>query len=257
MKLNEKGFVKCLMFHVFVSFAWLNITVVAANSQTMKIYTESLAPVHYEENGRIRGIATEIVEAIFDQAGLRADVEMYPWKRAYQKVLNNDDSLIYTINRTAKREPLFQWIGPILSKNTYLYRLKSRNDIKIASLEDAKKYTTAVILGHSLTIRLRDNGFTQGQELIITPDKKVQIKVFLKGRSDLITGNQYTIYKALKDEGLTINDVEPALFISSKGYYIGANRNCDKKNVQRLREANQIIQSSGKVQQIVNRYMKE
>ncbi len=126
----------------------------------------------------------------------------------------------------------------------------------IMNYEDAKKYTTAVILGHSLTTRLENKGFREGIELLTTPDKTLQIKVFLRGRSDLITGNQYTIHESLRQEGYSIADVEPALFISSKGYYLGANINTENAIVERLRQANEKIQASGIVKKIIDKYMR-
>ncbi len=221
----------------------------------LQVFTEPLAPVHFEEDGDIKGIATDIVREIFNEAGLEARFELYPWKRAYQKALSTNDSFIYTINRTKKRETLFKWIGPILSKKTYLYKMKDRKDINLVNYDDAKNYTTAVILGHSLTSNLLDRGFKEGKELITTPNKKVQIKVFLKGRSDLVTGNQYTIYQSLKAEGYSLDDVEPALFISARGYYLGANINTDDAIITKLQKANEKVQRSGIVEKIIAKYI--
>ncbi len=240
-----------LIVFIFLTMLWP----VLCSAKEYKIFTEPLEPVHYEEDGKIKGIATEIVAAIFAEADLPSHIAVYPWKRAYQMALEEKASFIYTINRTEKREKLFKWIGPILSKETNLYKLKSREDINIISFEDAKNYTTAVILGHSLTTRLVELGFREGKELITTPDKKVQIKVFLNNRSDLITGNQYTIYRSLKAEGYSLHDVEPALHITSRGYYLGANLETDDKIIERLRLANERVQVSGRVQEIVAKYM--
>lgn len=219
------------------------------------LYTEPLPPVHYEENGRVVGIATEIVEAIFKEAGFTTHIEIYPWNRTYRRVLADEDGFVYTINRTEKREQLFKWIGPILSKRVFLYRLKHRYDIDAGTLEEAKNYTTAVILGHSLTTMLKDMGFREGKELIVTPDKKVQMKLFLAGRCDLVTGNQYTIHEALKAEGYSLKDVEPAVFISADGYYIGANPVVDDQVVARLQEANIRVQESGIIEGIIEKYI--
>jgi polar amino acid transport system substrate-binding protein len=225
-------------------------------AEEYKVFTEPLAPVHFEENGKVKGIATEIVEEIFKEAKLQPTIEVYPWKRSYQMALNQKNSFIYTINRTTKREPLFQWIGPILSKKTQLFKLASRKDIKINSIDDVKKYTTAVILGHSLTTMLIDKGFREGRELVTTPNKKVQTKVFLKGRADLITGNQYTISQSLIAEGYSLEDIEPVFFISSKGYFLGANLDSDEELIKRLIQANSRVQKSGIVNKIVDKYMK-
>lgn len=219
------------------------------------VLTEQLAPVHFEENGEVKGIATEIVKAIFKEADLQLKIEVYPWKRAYSIALKEKDTFIYTINRTEKREDLFKWIGPILSKETNLYKLKSRTDIQINSIDDVKKYTTAVILGHSLTSKLLRHGFTEGKELITTTDKKQQVKLFLKGNADLITGNQYTIYNSLKAAGCSMNEVEPVFLITRQGYYLGANKNTEAILIKQLEEANEKIQSSALISELIRKYI--
>lgn len=224
-------------------------------AEKFRVFTEPLAPVHYEEKGVIKGIATEVVSEIFKEAGGEPLFEIYPWKRAYQKTLKTEGSFIFTINRTEKREGLFKWVGPILPKTTYLYKLKERNDIQVKNYDDLKRYTTAVILGHSLTTRLLDMGFREGKELITTPNKKVQIKVFLKGRCDLITGNRYTIHESLKSEGFSTADIEPALLITASGYYLGANIDTDDELIERLNEANQRVQNSGIIDEIIRKYL--
>lgn len=224
-------------------------------AQQYTLLTEPLVPVHYKENGEIKGIATEIVQAIFEEAGIDFCLEIYPWKRAYKKTLKEKNTFIYTINRTEKRERHFHWVGPILSKKTSLYKLKSRKDIELQSLSDAEKYTTAVLLGYALTDKLQESGLQEGKELVTVGDKATQIRVLFKKRVDLITGNQYTISQALKREGYSIDDVEPALHITSKGYYLGANKNIEDNIIDQLQQANEKIQHSGLVDQIVDKYM--
>ncbi len=191
----------------------------SAWAEKMRVLTEPLAPVHFLQDGEIRGIATDIVRAIFDEVNLEPEFHIYPWNRAYEMVLQDKNCFIYTINRTTEREALFKWIGPILHKNVHLYKRSDRDDVVIESLEDVRKYTTAVILGHSLTTDFLDRGFLEGEELIITPHKKAQMQVFLKGRADLITGNQFTIFDALRAEGYTLDHVEPAFFVSAGSAY--------------------------------------
>lgn len=253
MNYLKNGTFSILVCAILFSITLLQVSPCQSKSYT--VYTENLAPVHFEVEGEIKGIATEIVEAIFAEAGLEPSIEIFPWNRAYQLALAKDDSFIYTINRTPARELLFKWVGPILAKNTHLYKLKSRKDIQINSYDDAKKYTTAVILGHSLTTNLMERGFVEGRDLVVTPEKSVQIKVFLKGRSDLITGNQYTIFKSLQSAGYSMNDVVPVLLISSKGYYLGANKNTADDIIQRLSQANSKLQATTVVEEIVEKYM--
>lgn len=227
----------------------------SAIAQNFNVYTEQLPPVHYEEDGQIVGIATEIVEEIFRLAGYQPRFKMYPWKRSYYLVQNQKNQFIYTLNRTSNRESLFKWIGPILTKRTYLYKFRGREDIQLSTLEDAKKYVTAVILGHSLTTKMEEIGFEENINIVKTPNKSIQTKVFLNKRCDLITGNEYTIYRALKSVNLTMSDIEPALFISESGYYLGAHPETDPDIVTRLQNASDVIKLSNFSEKIIEKYM--
>ncbi len=235
----------------------LSICLLAAPAwaQTFLVLTEDLPPVHYEEDGRVVGIATEVVEAIFRQAGLEPSIRIYPWKRAYQIALRTKDSFIFTINRTPEREHLFKWIGPILQKRTCLFRLRSRRDIRVRTLADVRKYTTAVILGYALTDRLLDEGFAENRELIVTHNKKSQIRVFLSGHADLITGNEYTLAWALRKEGYSMDMVEPVLVMTERGYYLAANPSVDNSIIRRLQEASEEVARSGAIPGIIKKYM--
>ena len=245
--------VRYVMLAVLLFF--LGIESVSAASRDPVVFTEELAPVHYTENGAIVGIATDIVRSIFKQVGLRPSILSYPWKRTYLNVLHTPGSFVYTINRTQDREKLFQWIGPILHKRTYLYRFASRNDIKVAAPDDLKNYTTVVILGYALTKKLKDMGLSPTRELIVTRNKQEQMRVFLKGRADLITGNEFTMARALAETGHCMDEVVPVLLMNEKGYYLAANKDTDPELVERLRLANAKIQQMGVVQQSIAHYM--
>jgi len=221
------------------------------------VFTEELPPVHYTVEGKRIGIATDLVRAIFARAGLKARIHSYPWKRTYEMTLRTPASFVYTINRTPERERLFHWIGPILSKRTYLYRLAGREDIHVEGPGDLKHYTTTVILGYALTRRLMAMGLRPERELVVVPDKSTQMRVFLSGRADLVTGNEYTIGRALAENGRTLSAVRPVLLMSERGYYLAANRKTSPELIRRLRRANEEIQASGLVEEIVHRYMGE
>ncbi len=242
------------LFFVFLLVCCLSWGTARGADPGYTVYTEELEPVHFSKEGKIVGIATEIVQAIFKEAGYRITLESYPWKRSYSYCLHNDNSFIFTINRTPEREQLFQWIGPILPKRTWLYRLKSRDDIEVTDIGDLKKYTTTVILGYALTRSLEEAGLRPDKELIVKTNKKEQIRVFLKGHADLITGNEFTLPRALEGTGFTIHDMVPVLLMNEKGYYLAANPQVPAEIVDRLRKANDKVQASGLVQKVIDRY---
>jgi polar amino acid transport system substrate-binding protein len=102
---------------------------------------------------------------------------------------------------------------------------------------------------------LKDLGLSPARELIVTRNKKEQMRVFLKGRADLITGNEFTLARALKESGHSMDDVVPVLLMNEKGYYLAANRQADPQLVERLRLANTKVQQSGLTQRAIAKYM--
>ncbi len=100
----------------------------------LKVVTEEFPPYNYTVNGKIKGISTSIITETLKRSGLKYHLKVYPWKRAYHAItLREKNVLIYSIYRSAEREPLFAaWIGPILPPAAvYFYKLKERSDLKV------------------------------------------------------------------------------------------------------------------------------
>src|SRR5574343_704797 len=95
----------------------------------MTAYTEELPPLNYQDGGQVSGFATELLQAVMQQAGYSVDIQLMPWARAYRLVMEGPDRVIYSITRTPQREPLFHWVGPISPRQIKLYRLNNRSEI--------------------------------------------------------------------------------------------------------------------------------
>ena len=71
------------------------------------------------------------------------------------------NSLIFSISKRVKREPLFKWIGIISPSRHSVFALKDRGDIKIESLDDLKEYAVGTTFGDARETYLLSNGFTK------------------------------------------------------------------------------------------------
>ncbi|NQY93223.1 MAG: transporter substrate-binding domain-containing protein, partial [Campylobacteraceae bacterium] len=111
------------------------------HSEEITIVTEEFPPYNYQVDGKMKGISSEIVLAVLKEINVTAKIVSYHWSRAYVLASTKKNHLIYSIARIPEREELFHWIGTIAPYSTSFYKLKSRKDIKINSLDDAKKYT--------------------------------------------------------------------------------------------------------------------
>ncbi len=83
--------------------------------------------------------------------------------------------------RKPEREVLFHWIGPIADRNIYLFKLKSRTDIKLKSVEDAKMYEVGSVIAAASGDFLE----SKGVKVRRVSRYKQNLYMLLKGRIDL------------------------------------------------------------------------
>jgi polar amino acid transport system substrate-binding protein len=168
-----------------------------ANSNThLTIVTEHLAPFQIVDKDSISGFSTEIVEATLEAAGYPYNLDVHPWSIAYKRATEESNICIYSLVRMPLREEKFQWIGHIVSGTTSFYGLKSRQDIAISSVEDAKRFRTAVIQDDITHEFLLSKGFTENQNLYASSNYDALLKLLeVPSRNiDLVIINDDLIY---------------------------------------------------------------
>lgn len=205
----------------------------------VQIYTEEFAPFQFSnKEGDIAGLATDIVVKIFMQANVPFAIQIYPWIRAMQIVEKTSDSFLYSLARTPERENKFIWIAPLCHLEVSFYRLKSRSDIEIKRLDDAKPYVTAVAAGQLSETYLINHGFNTKKNLVVVASHKQSAGMLPKDRIDLIFGANAFIENVQHvfqmDELWQKVYTEPKL---SKTMYLAANLTTSTALIERLRKS--------------------
>ncbi len=207
-------------------------------AQNLKIVTEELYPFNYTENGHVSGYSTEIVLALLNITGYSGNIEVMPWKRSYNIALTEPNVLIYTITRNKERENLFKWVGPIASREISLFRLRSRSDIKVKTLADAKRYSIGSLMGSAVSNQLIKEGFIAGSNIFPLTDETRNIKKLLHGHIDLILINDWAMVGNSRRLGINMNQFEKVLEIdSSKSYYLAFSRQTPDSTVELFQQA--------------------
>lgn len=164
-----------------------------------------------------------------------------PWKRAYKHVSKTPHSAIFSIAKHINREPLFNWLGPLVSGRTYFYKLKSNSKVSMAHLEEAKKYSLGMVRGDIYKSLVNKIGFKNEVNLMTFGEEHQYIELFISKRIDLILGSEHVIYNQLKRYGLYLNDVEKLqeLIVSDdlKDNYLAFNKQVPEHIIHRFSEA--------------------
>jgi polar amino acid transport system substrate-binding protein len=145
------------------------------------IVTSEYAPFNYLKDNRPTGFCTEIVQEILKDLHIDVPIRTLPWVRAYKKAIEQENTLIYTIARTPKREALFHWAGILVESKTYLFSMKKRV-IKLDSLDEARQYRIGATRGDLRAKYLISKGFLDLDLVVNTEMNAVKL---IKNRIDL------------------------------------------------------------------------
>ncbi|MEJ2793471.1 transporter substrate-binding domain-containing protein [Iodobacter sp. LRB] len=205
----------------------------------------------YIKDGKVAGPATEVVELSLKNAGLTDySISIYPWARSYDMALKKANVLIYLIARTPNRETDFKWVGELFKSQCFLVRLKERSDISIKKLEDAKRYSIAVVRDDVRQQYLQENGFTR---LSISAQQSDAFRKLLNHQVDLIALFEGDIATLCKQHQFDCNQLD-SLFTLNKlnsGIYIAYSKKTSDKLVKQTQAAFEKIKAEGQLKKIM------
>jgi polar amino acid transport system substrate-binding protein len=189
--------------HSLAALAILGAPVAQAQqraSSIVRAFTEEYPPFNYTANGKITGIATEVVEAVLKHIDVAAQIQSVPWARAYETTLNSENVLIFAIARSKEREKRFKWVGVVAPSAWYLFALKSRH-LAVNSLEEAKKYQIGTVNQDAGEQLLLANQFEIGRNLQSGMRNEQNYEKLKLGRIDLLVMNTPGIYHIAREAG--------------------------------------------------------
>jgi len=217
-------------------------------TETVKILTEEYPPYNYTDNGRITGLATEVVQAVLKEINIEGQFQSLPWARAYETVQNSDSVLIYSMNRSKEREKLFKWVGQITPTEFYLFSLKGRS-ILLRELADAKNLQVGTVNQDIGEQYLVQNGFAVGRNLQSGSRYELNYEKLKRGRIDLWIMNELGAYymarQAGDDPALTLYKSLRIPEISGGGNYMAFGLKTPDALVERFRKGLEAIKKNG------------
>ncbi len=242
----------CILF----TLSMLIASLIYADS--LQVVTEEFPPFNYTEDGKITGCSTEVVEAIFKEAGIQCNPISYPWARAYKMALKQKNVVIYSMVRSDVREKLFKWVGPISSSRGYTYKLKSRTRIQINKIEDAAKYKLGLVREFAITQKLLSKSeFIKGKNVFLVTREEQLIKMLKHGHIELMVMAEPTLVHRTKQMSEDISIFEKAFLMDETFGYIGVNKQTSDETVNLLQSSLNKLKDNGTYERIYLKYFPE
>jgi polar amino acid transport system substrate-binding protein len=223
-------------------------------SEQLNALTEYLPPLNYEQDGKVTGFSSELLDLIAHDAGISINKEILPWPRAYHRAKKEANTLIYSMVRTPEREAQFQWVGPISSRRIMLYKLANRKDIVIKKLDDARAYQIGVVRESESSKNLMRLGF---DKLDLATDDENNMRKFKYGRVDLLLSLDWAAAYNAKKLGIADKIVPVQLLMNQANYWFGMSKQTDPAIVRKMNLALNKIRKDGRLDKLRQQYLSE
>jgi len=194
----------------------------AAMAHPLKIYTEISIPQQIQgPDGRLSGIGVDTVREIQKRIGNTDPIQLVPWARGYREVTMDPDVLLFSMGRTAERNPLFHWVGPVDELGFFIF-VKADSAITIKSLKDAQKLKAIGVYQNDVRdLFLTKAGFTN---LDRVNDQVTNVKKLMIGHLDAIVSSETGVADLAKSAGYRVSDLKPAFGFYNIQLYLAFSR---------------------------------
>ena len=226
----------------------------SSKAEQYQVFTEEWAPYNYLKNGQLTGMATDIVRGIMLLTGDEFAIEVVPSMRTTHTLQTRPNTIMYSMFRTAEREPLYKWVGPIIEESIHPYQLADTPQPvdSLNQLRGAPQITTR----HAGLVPdvLQAQGFANLDKS--APGSQQLYRMLLAGRTGIIIGDtdagvayysrQLTIAPG------TLRRIPVEIYRSS--LYIAFSSDCDDERVAAWASALEQLRHSGELARIQQRY---
>lgn len=220
--------------------------------------TEEYPPFNFTADGKLQGISTDALVEMLKLAGshrTRDDIGSFPWALGYDVALTRRNVLLYSTTRTAAREHLFEWVGPIVSSEIVLVARKDRGIVlhDVAEINRGK-LRIGVVLNDVGEQRLRELGVNRSH--IYRYNKGVQLAEMLHNdKIDLLAYGKLATRWNLKSLGYNPDHYQAVFTLQSADYYYALNRRTDASIVKKLQQALDQLKATGRLAAIIKHYL--
>ncbi|HXR01847.1 MAG TPA: transporter substrate-binding domain-containing protein [Pseudomonas sp.] len=228
----------------------LGFVCLGTQADTLQVVTED-SSYSSLENGKVGGIASEIVEQTLARAGIKEyRMALYPWARAYDMARLEPNVVIYPIIRSSEREALFQWVGELDQVTPLFYKLRERRDVVVKNLQDARTYSVGVVRDDSRQQYLEGKGFSK---MVVSANNLDNLRKLISGQVALVPMPEREAREQCADLHIAFEDLEGVYTLDelSKGLYVAVSTKTPDETVKRISAAFTQLKDDGTVARLM------
>ncbi len=261
LQLSDCLFLKkaVLVFVMLLAVVVISFTCHAADNDTkITMMTEVYPPYNMQVDGRLEGISVDILEGILkilETGQTRDDVILTNWSRAYSMAVKKKNHMVFSTTRTALRDSLFKWVGPII-KTTISVIAPKEKAIVINTLSDLNQYRIGTVLKDVGEQILFASGIDKKQIHSIGGKNAIDLS-FKKMENNRIDMFAYEVnvarYEA-KRKGYNMADFEVVYTLKEGELYYAFNRGTDDEIIAQWQSALDTLKANGFYNKILDKY---
>jgi len=209
-------------------------------AQTLRLVTLEYPPYEYSENGKLKGMAVEVIKIIFKEMKQDISIEVLPWARAIRYIEEGNRDAIFTAYKNPTREKFADYSSEVLMPQVVSFFVKKGSTITFnGDFGKLSQYSIGVVrkvsYGQKLDLAIKSGTFRRIEE---ANDGTQNFRKLIKGRIDMIPSNKYGGYHILNRLG-EINEVEELpINIQSVPSYLAFSK---KRNLKDIRDKFDVI----------------
>jgi len=220
--------------------------------QSLTIYCEENAPMQtVGKEGKLGGFAVEVVQELQKRVGDGGAIQIVPWARGYEEIKKRADVALFSMGRTAEREGMFQWVGPLFETN-YAFYSNPHSGVAVKSLDEAKKAKAiGVVLNDVRDQFLTKAGFTN---LKRSSDYATIYRMLNAGRLDLAVGSLVNIEAQLEQAGVKRDEVRQECVFLKAQLFIAFSTRTSPQTVEKWSRALDAMKAEGNFERIYRKF---
>ncbi|MFZ6759798.1 substrate-binding periplasmic protein [Undibacterium sp. Ji50W] len=221
-------------------------------AQELQIFTEDWPPISFGSGSKAEGMAVDVVHAMQAHMGSNQPIQVVPWARGYKALLEEPNTLLFTVGRSEEREKLMVLLGPIAISTTSLYTRKG-NAARLYSMGDEiQKLKVGAYRSSIFADTARKKGF---QNIEQAPTPQIIANMLLAKRFDLWVEGSLVVSSVLKDIGHTADDVEKVKVLDSLELYLAFSTSTSAATIKAWEDALRWLKKEGHFARIHQKWL--